>query len=165
VGDKLKIIFAISLPFSVLIIFFAFFLPGKQKMQPSYSDTRKESESATPLHAPPLIVTSKIYTPKPKRLKGYKPFSITSAKLGKEISSKHIETKLLCRSIFETFAETKALIKKYDVLRSGGDHSMAMTDFLGLQDGKEVTITLMTTRSDNILKYIMVDGQTVLSCR
>lgn len=102
---------------------------------------------------------------KPRKLANYRPFTIVSSKLQKEISDQFIEERLMCRSTLTTMPELMELTQNYDLLRTSAmDGSISTTTFRGRQDGKFVEVMLAVQSSDRILSFIWVAGKPVFSC-
>lgn len=98
------------------------------------------------------------------RKEGYKPFVITSSSLNKEVTSDAVEENLMCRSTLETMESSMYLLKNFDLVESGGDSSLAITSFRGVQEGRGVTVSFMVSKDDNVLRYIWVDNISTLGC-
>lgn len=101
----------------------------------------------------------------PERTSHYEPFSILSSDEERVMKSAYLERVMMCKHTNDTMAETMDLLSNYMVISSGGDHSMAITRFAGLQGEKPAVIDLMVTKPDQILRYVAVNNQIVLSCR
>ena len=97
----------------------------------------------------------------------YKPFSILSSKLGKEMSDVSIAKKFVCKSPTETLQESMELLQNYDLVDvSKTDGTLTITSFRGVQQGKRVTVSLAVDEQSRprIVRYILVDGMPALNC-
>ena len=115
-----------------------------------------------------LIVGSNTFAQaplKPLKLANYRPFSIVSSKLQREVPDTFIEERLMCRSTLTTMAELMDLLQNYDLLRTDAmDGSLSMTTFRGRQDGKYVEVNLFVETSNRRLSSIWVAGKPMFSC-
>lgn len=102
---------------------------------------------------------------RPSKSANYRPFTIVSSKLQKEMPATFIEERLMCRSTLTTMPEIMDLVQNYDLLRtSPTDGSMSMTAFRGRQDGRPVEVLLGVQSSNRTLLYLWVAGELLLSC-
>ncbi len=102
---------------------------------------------------------------KPVKSANFRPFSIVSTKLQKEMPDHLILDRLMCRSTLTTMAEFMDLVQNYDLLRTNPmDGTMSMTTFRGRQDGQSVEVMLAVQTSDRTLHHIWVAGKPVFSC-
>lgn len=99
--------------------------------------------------------------------RAYKPFSITSSKLKKEISVDQFERTFMCKTAMEMFSEMTNLMQNYDFLGTqvSPDGTASSARFLGRQGGKTVPVELIVDRSTQRLSWVYVDGQPTLDCR
>lgn len=98
----------------------------------------------------------------------YKPFSITSTQHHKQMSDAYIANTFMCKSPMATLQETRDLIENYDLVdTSKTDNTLTVTSFRGDQEGKMVTVSLAVDEQSapRLVRYILVDGLPVLSCR
>lgn len=101
----------------------------------------------------------------PTKSWGYKPFVVTSQKLGKEMSDAYIMENLMCKPTTGNLAEYMELIRNYDLLRTNPmDGSMSFTYFGGRQEGREVAVSFVVDTSNQVLSYVWVDGVPHLHC-
>lgn len=102
-----------------------------------------------------------------KKTWSYKPFSILSSKLGKEMSDSYIANKFVCKTPTETLQESMELLQNYDLVdTSKTDGTLTVTSFRGMQQGKRVTVSLAVDEQSRprIVRYILVDGMPALNC-
>lgn len=99
--------------------------------------------------------------------RAYKPFSITSSKLKKEISVDQFERTFMCKTAVQIFGEMTDLMQNYDFLGTqvSPDGTASSARFLGKQGGKTVPVDLIVNRSNQRLSWVDVDGQPTLDCR
>lgn len=97
----------------------------------------------------------------------YKPFSITSRKLGKEMSSDQLEKTIMCKKTTAVMAETMDLLQNYDLVDTemSGDRTLSTTTFRGKQAGRIVQVDLVVDLREQRLAYVLVDGKPTLQCK
>ncbi|WP_157281232.1 hypothetical protein [Methyloversatilis universalis] len=98
----------------------------------------------------------------------YKPFSILSTRQDKRMSDAYIANSFLCKTPTETLQATMDLLRNYDLVdTSKTDGTLTVTSFRGLQDGKNVTVSLAVDEQSNprVVRYILVDGMPALNCQ
>lgn len=109
-----------------------------------------------------------VFPTRVKKHESYKPFTITSSKLGKEMSDVYIANKFLCKTPMEVLQETMNLLKNYDLVdSSNGDGTLTITSFSGMQQAKNVVVSLAIDEHSNprIVRYILVEGIPALYCQ
>ncbi|XVJ69219.1 MAG: hypothetical protein HEQ39_05870 [Rhizobacter sp.] len=97
----------------------------------------------------------------------YKSFFILSTRHGKQMSDFYMANTFLCKTPAETLQETMDLLKNYDlVATSKTDGTLTVTSFKGLQQGKNVTVSLAVDEQSNprIVRYILINGMPALNC-
>jgi hypothetical protein len=95
----------------------------------------------------------------------YRPFTVISSKLGKEMPDSHIQDRLMCRSTMSALADNMDLLQNYDLLGSNRlDGTMSVTSFRGRQDGKIVQVMFWVETSTRQLNHLWVDGKPVFNC-
>lgn len=103
-----------------------------------------------------------------KKIFPYKPFSIVSSRQGKRMSDIYIANTLLCKTPTETLQATMDLIKNYDLVdTSKTDGTLTITSFRGIQQEKDVTISLVVDEKSKprLVRYILIDGAPALNCQ
>ena len=103
-----------------------------------------------------------------KKMQSYKPFSILSARKDKHMSDVYIANTFLCKTPTETLQVTMDLLQNYDLVgTSKTDGTLTVTSFRGLQQGKNVTVSLAVDEQSNprLVRYILVDGMPALNCQ
>jgi len=98
--------------------------------------------------------------------RAYKPFSITSTKLKKEMSVEQIERTLMCKGAGDVFSLMMDLMQNYDFLgtKMSPDRTASSARFIGKQGGKTVPIDLIVDQSTRRLSWVYVDGEPTLDC-
>lgn len=103
-----------------------------------------------------------------RKTRSYKPFSILSTRLGKQMSDAYIANTFLCKSPAETLQVTMDLLQNYDLVgTSKTDGTLTITSFRGIQQGTNVTVSLAVDEKSNprLVRYILIDGIPTLSCQ
>lgn len=98
----------------------------------------------------------------------YKPFSILSTQMDAQMSDSYIANAFLCKTPAETLQATMDLLQNYDLTgTSKTDGTLTITSFKGIQQGRNVTVSLAVDEQSNprIVRYILVDGAPALSCQ
>lgn len=96
----------------------------------------------------------------------YKPFSITSTKLKKEMGVDQIERTFVCKTAMQSFHEMSDLMQSYDFrgVEVSSDGTTSTANFLGKQEGKTVLVELIVNRSTQRLTWVNVNGRPTLDC-
>lgn len=97
----------------------------------------------------------------------YKPFSITSSQLKKEMPDFQVASIFMCKSPTAALAATMDLLRNYDVIGSDKtDGTLTFTSFEGRQEGGKVSVSLVVDEQSTprIVRYVFINGQAVLSC-
>lgn len=111
---------------------------------------------------------SELFPENVKKTWAYKPFSIHSSKLGKDMSDTYIANKFVCKTPMATLQETMYLLQNYDLVDSQkGDGTLTITSFRGNQQGNEVVVSLAVDEQSNprIVRYVLVEGVPALNCQ
>lgn len=100
-----------------------------------------------------------------KKGDGYKPFSIHSTKLKKDMSDAYIIKNLMCYSTREKLADNLRLLQDYDLIGTDPtDGSLTFTKFAGKQGGKPAEIDFVVDSNTHILTYVLLNGDYALTC-
>lgn len=97
----------------------------------------------------------------------YKPFSILSTKNRKQMNDAYIANTFMCKPPTATLQATMDLIQNYDITDSSKtDGTLTVTSFRGMQDGKNVTVSLAVDEQSTprLVRYVLVDWMPALSC-
>jgi hypothetical protein len=95
----------------------------------------------------------------------YKPFTVTSTKLKREVSDAYIADKLMCKSTLQNMAKFMDLVRDFDLLRTSAmDGSVSMTVFQGKQEGSSAEVAFFVDSRTRLLQYIWVNGAPALQC-
>lgn len=103
----------------------------------------------------------------PTRTSDFRPFTISSSKLQREMSVEQLEGTLMCKSMAtgEGLAANMDLLKNYDVLGTDRtDGTLTITTLAGRQQGKQVKVQLLVDQSQKMIAYAMVNGVYMLKC-
>lgn len=103
-----------------------------------------------------------------KKTQSYKPFSILSSRQDKQMSDVYIANTFLCKVPAEKLQVTMDLLRNYDLVdTSKTDGTLSVTSFRGIQQGRNVTVSLAVDEQSNprLVRYILVDGIQVLNCQ
>lgn len=96
----------------------------------------------------------------------YKPFSVTSTSLKKEMGDDYIAEKLMCKTPVATMQETMDLFQNYDLVGTDKtDGTVTLTTFRGKQEGRPVNVVFAVEASTKLLRYVWVGGKPALHCQ
>lgn len=95
----------------------------------------------------------------------YRPFTVVSTKLKKEMPDNYIQERLMCRSTMAALAENLDLLQNYDLISSSAtDGTMSLTSFRGRQGGRAVEVIFAVDTSTRQLSYLWIDDKPVFRC-
>lgn len=100
----------------------------------------------------------------PTKSWGYKPFVVTSQKLGKELSDAYIMENLMCKPTTERVAEYMELVRDYDLLGTESRDGLSSTTFAGRQEGMAASVMFVVDTNTQVLSYVWVNGAPNLAC-